>query len=58
MVQSRQWSCFASKYASLSYTVNEKLMVRGLRYGMSYGHAMDFPVSRRGLEACMVQCKL
>ena len=51
-------TCFASKYASLSYTVNEKLMVRGLRYGMSYGHAMDFPVSRRGLEACMVQCKL
>ena len=44
-----------SKFASLSYAVNEKLMCMGLRYRRMYGYAIDFLISKCVTESPIAQ---
>ena len=46
-----------SKFALLSYIVNEKLICMGLRYRRMYGHAIDFLIWKCVMESSIAQRK-
>ena len=55
--RARNGHVLPSKYASLSYTGNEKLTDLELRYRRRYGHGFDVLISKCVMESSIAQHK-